>query len=288
MISASPYRVLIVDDESSVRKAVKWMLYASEYSVSECENGLQAKTLLQQSDEFDVIICDVKMPYMNGIELLKYVKSNYHSEVIMLTGQATTDLVVEAIKAGAFDYLTKPLDAIQECISKIKQAAEVYRKNHTQYLQNLAKKANTVISKLPTSSKKGLIAKKQITENSMPSDDQDIEQANDHSPADMHQEHKTQHPLDKSKVYDPDSSDANHNLIPKDWNLTKAEWHFFRSHINLSLPFQAAVSPLEEKIRYYYLSHVLVQNPSISEAARKAEVERSNFKRLLKRYKVDF
>ena len=131
-----PYRVLVVDDESSVRKALKWMLYANEYQVVECETGIEAKNILAEDPYFDVVISDISMPQMDGLSLLKYIKGISNCEVIMLTGKMSVETVVTAMKEGAFDYLTKPLDNVQECLIKIKHAAELHRlKESYQQLQ---------------------------------------------------------------------------------------------------------------------------------------------------------
>ncbi|PWU20790.1 MAG: Fis family transcriptional regulator [Bdellovibrio sp.] len=101
-------RVLVVDDEESIREFLEIMLKKEGYEVANAEDGLKAKELLAKR-AFDMIISDLQMPNMNGLELLKHVKENYPDLVfMMITAFGTTETAVEAMKIGAYDYLTKP------------------------------------------------------------------------------------------------------------------------------------------------------------------------------------
>ncbi|MDG0817521.1 sigma-54-dependent transcriptional regulator [Bdellovibrio svalbardensis] len=101
-------RILVVDDEESIREFLEIMLKKEGYEVTLAEDGQKAKDLLAKKT-FDMIISDLQMPHVTGIELLKFVKETYPEIVFMLiTAFGTTETAVEAMKMGAYDYLTKP------------------------------------------------------------------------------------------------------------------------------------------------------------------------------------
>jgi two-component system response regulator PilR (NtrC family) len=101
-------RILVVDDEESIREFLEIMLKKEGYEVTCAEDGLKAKEMLVKKS-FDLVISDLQMPNMTGIELLKHVKETYPELVFMLiTAFGTTESAVEAMKMGAYDYLTKP------------------------------------------------------------------------------------------------------------------------------------------------------------------------------------
>lgn len=104
------YRVLVVDDEDDFRETFVKRLEKRNLSVTEAESGEKAMEILDEK-LFDVVILDVKMPGMDGIETLREMKRKRPlMEVIMLTGHATVESGVEGMKLGAFDYLLKPAD----------------------------------------------------------------------------------------------------------------------------------------------------------------------------------
>ncbi|QDK45115.1 MULTISPECIES: sigma-54 dependent transcriptional regulator [unclassified Bdellovibrio] len=101
-------RILVVDDEESIREFLEIMLKKEGYEITLAEDGQKAKDLLTKKS-FDMIISDLQMPHVTGIELLKHVKESYPDTVFMLiTAFGTTETAVEAMKMGAYDYLTKP------------------------------------------------------------------------------------------------------------------------------------------------------------------------------------
>ena len=102
--------VLIIDDERSIRRALKEILEYEKCTVEEAEDGKQGLELTQNK-EFDLIFCDIKMPAMDGLEFLsKSIKLNVETPIIMISGHGTIDTAVQAIKDGAFDFIEKPLD----------------------------------------------------------------------------------------------------------------------------------------------------------------------------------
>ena len=101
-------RVLVVDDEESIREFLNIMLRKEGYDVTCVEDGQKAIDILKKKS-FEMIISDLQMPHVTGLELLKFVKENYPDLLFMLiTAFGTTETAVEAMKAGAYDYITKP------------------------------------------------------------------------------------------------------------------------------------------------------------------------------------
>lgn len=102
--------ILIVDDEESVRDSLNLWFTEDGFRVECAENAKKALSILE-SKNFDIILADLKMPGMDGLEMLRRIKSfNKDSIVIVMTAFATVDTAVKALKDGAFDYITKPFD----------------------------------------------------------------------------------------------------------------------------------------------------------------------------------
>jgi DNA-binding NtrC family response regulator len=120
------YKILIVDDDHSIRDILGKHLIERGYKIFEAEDGIQAiKTL--QSESFDVVITDIKMPRVNGIEVLKYTKDNYpDTEVIMMTAFGEMQVAIEAMKMKAYDFLLKPFSFEEICI-RVEKAIEKRR-----------------------------------------------------------------------------------------------------------------------------------------------------------------
>ena len=102
-------RILIIDDQAPIRRVLRDILENESYQVDDAENGMAALQLIKEQ-EFDAIFCDIKMPEMDGIEVLEAVKQICDTPVIMISGHGTIDTAVDAIKKGAFDFIQKPPD----------------------------------------------------------------------------------------------------------------------------------------------------------------------------------
>ena len=103
-------RILVVDDEAAMRESLKDWLSEDGYQVGQAAGGAEAIEMVR-SHPWDVLLLDLKMPGMDGLETLKNVKEvNPEVEVLMMTAYATVDTAVQAMKLGAFDYLVKPFD----------------------------------------------------------------------------------------------------------------------------------------------------------------------------------
>ena len=115
--------VLVVEDDAENRAAMLKVLEGAEYKVLETDNGQQALDLLNEED-IDILVTDLRLPILDGVELLKRAKAlEQDLEVIMITGHGTVEIAVEAIKEGAYDFITKPVKKAQ-LIRAVEKAAE--------------------------------------------------------------------------------------------------------------------------------------------------------------------
>ncbi len=120
---AENFNILIVDDEEDFRVTLVKRLQKRNQQVFGAESGQKALTLMEAM-VFDVVVLDVKMPGMDGIETIREMKKkNPLTEVILLTGHASMESGIEGMKLGAFDYVMKPVN-IDELLEKIRQAYE--------------------------------------------------------------------------------------------------------------------------------------------------------------------
>jgi len=103
-------RILVVDDEQSIRRTLREILEFEKYKVEEAADGLECLTKLKVS-KFDVVICDIKMPKMDGMDALERIQIiSPDTPVVMISGHANIDVAVDAVKKGAFDFISKPPD----------------------------------------------------------------------------------------------------------------------------------------------------------------------------------
>ncbi|MDL2238834.1 sigma-54 dependent transcriptional regulator [Bacteroidales bacterium OttesenSCG-928-K22] len=118
----SQEKILIIDDEASIRRTIKEILEYEDYTVETAEDGIIAMELVK-NNHYDLILCDIKMSGMDGIEFLNAVIKITDSPIVMISGHGTIETAVEAIKIGAFDYIAKPLD-LNRLLITIKNALD--------------------------------------------------------------------------------------------------------------------------------------------------------------------
>jgi two-component system, NtrC family, nitrogen regulation response regulator NtrX len=115
--------ILIIDDEKSIRNSLKEILEFEGYEVDTAENGLEGLSIIKDSD-YDLVICDIKMPKMDGKELLTKVQTmDVPPKFIMISGHGNVDTAIESVKLGAFDYIPKPPD-MNKLLITVKNALE--------------------------------------------------------------------------------------------------------------------------------------------------------------------
>jgi len=121
--------VLLVDDEVPFVEAMTRRLNKRDVNIATAFSGSEALDVLSEDSSIEVVVLDVKMPGMDGIETLAEIRKKFPlQEVIMLTGHATVETGIEGMKLGAFDYLMKPCD-MDTLIEKLKEAAAKKRKH---------------------------------------------------------------------------------------------------------------------------------------------------------------
>ena len=127
--------VLLVDDESEFVETFSERLELRDLKISKAFNGEEALQVLEKNHDLEVVILDVKMPGMDGIETLAKIKKKFPLvEVIMLSGHSTVESAIEGMKRGAFDYLMKPCD-MDQIIAKVSEAVAKKRGHEEKIIQ---------------------------------------------------------------------------------------------------------------------------------------------------------
>ena len=116
-------KILVIDDEKAIRRSIKEILEFEKYLVEEAEDGQMALSMALKNN-YGIILCDIKMPKLDGIELLqKLTESDVSSAIIMMSGHGTIETAVDAVKNGAYDYLAKPID-LNRLLVSVRNALE--------------------------------------------------------------------------------------------------------------------------------------------------------------------
>ena len=115
-------KILVVDDEKSIRNTLREILEYEKFEVDEAAEGQEALEKAK-NNRYDLILLDIKMPRMDGIEVLEQLMKFTDVPVVMISGHGTVETVVEAVKKGAYDYITKPLD-LNRLLVTIRNAQE--------------------------------------------------------------------------------------------------------------------------------------------------------------------
>lgn len=136
-------KILIIDDEASIRNALRGILEDEKHEVKEAKNGDEGLNMLSNED-FDVAFCDIKMPKMDGMELLrKFREVGKNTQIIMLSAHGNIEIAVEATKYGAYHFLEKPPN-LQQLLVTLRNALD--KKDLVQENKNLKKTISKVVS----------------------------------------------------------------------------------------------------------------------------------------------
>ena len=136
-------KVLLVDDEVPFVETITKRLTKRNLEIVAAHSGREALKLLESQTNIEVVILDVKMPGMDGIETLRTIKQMYPLvEVIMLTGHATVESAIDGMKLGAFDYLMKPCD-LDVLVVKVGEGAAKKRQHEEKIIQARLKEITT-------------------------------------------------------------------------------------------------------------------------------------------------
>ena len=128
-------KILIIDRESDIRKTLETLLRKEGYQVRSASGSEEAIDIFK-SEPFDLVIMDINMPGSNGLQVMRKIKKlDEEIEVIILTGSASIDNAVQALRHnGAFDFLAKPLENVDQLINSVEKALQKHRlhkKRHT-------------------------------------------------------------------------------------------------------------------------------------------------------------
>lgn len=116
-------KILVVDDEKAIRRSIKEILEFEKHTIDEAEDGNLALEMALKNN-YDIILSDIKMPKLDGIELLqKLIEHKINSSVIIMSGHGTIETAVDAVKIGAYDYLAKPID-LNRLLVSVRNASE--------------------------------------------------------------------------------------------------------------------------------------------------------------------
>ena len=157
-------RILVIDDEKSIRNTLREILEYEKYQVDDAPDGAEGLRLIREN-RYDAVLCDIKMPKMDGLEFLNQALTITDSPVIMISGHGTIDTAVEAIKTGAYDYIAKPLDLNRLLVTLRNAKARTVLLDETRQLRQKVGAAYTMIGESPAMEQiRQLIAKVAPTE----------------------------------------------------------------------------------------------------------------------------
>lgn len=160
----SQHKILIIDDERSIRRTLRDILEYEKYEVDDAEDGIQALEKLKENS-FDLILCDIKMPKMDGMEVLEKANQLSDAPIVMISGHGTIETAVDALKSGAYDYIAKPLDLNRLLVTVRNALDKTALVNETKRLRKKVLDTNKMIGE-----SESLIRVKQMIERVAPTD----------------------------------------------------------------------------------------------------------------------
>lgn len=146
--------ILVIDDDRPIRSTLREILEFEKFHVEEAEDGESAMSKVK-GKKFDLVLCDIKMPKMNGIEVLEKLQEKYADlPVVMISGHGTIETAVEAIKMGAYDFIAKPLDlnrllvTVRNALDRnelVEEAKSLRKKVHQSKLNEIIGESRSII-----------------------------------------------------------------------------------------------------------------------------------------------
>ncbi len=142
-------KILIVDDEKSIRNALREILEYENYSIDEAQDGLEGISKLKETS-YDLVLCDIKMPKADGLDVLNYiVDHDIDVQIIMISAHGTIETAVEAVKKGAYDFISKPPD-LNRLLITVKNALDKKELiTESKVLKKKYSKKNEIIGETP-------------------------------------------------------------------------------------------------------------------------------------------
>ncbi len=158
-------KILVCDDEKAIRRSIKEILEFEKHQVEEAEDG-QIALNMAVKNHYDIILTDIKMPKLDGLELLnKLIENKVDATIIIMSGHGTIETAVDAVKNGAYDYLAKPIDLNRLLVSVRNALEKSELLNETKNLKKKITKGTEMIG-----SSKALLAIKEMIEKVAPTD----------------------------------------------------------------------------------------------------------------------
>jgi two-component system, NtrC family, nitrogen regulation response regulator NtrX len=158
-------KILVCDDEKAIRRSIKEILEFEKHQVEEAEDGQIALNMAVKNN-YDIILTDIKMPKLDGLELLnKLIENKIDATIIIMSGHGTIETAVDAVKNGAYDYLAKPIDLNRLLVSVRNALEKSELLNETKNLKKKITKGTEMIG-----SSKALLAIKEMIEKVAPTD----------------------------------------------------------------------------------------------------------------------
>lgn len=159
--------ILVIDDERPIRTTLKDILEYEKFKVDEAEDGPTGLKMMDKSN-YDIVLCDIKMPKMDGMEVLDKIAAKHpESQVVMISGHGTVDTAVEALKKGAYDFIQKPLD-LNRILVTIRNAMD--RNELADDNKKLKRKVNKILTTDIVGESPAIMEIKEMIEKVAPSD----------------------------------------------------------------------------------------------------------------------
>jgi DNA-binding NtrC family response regulator len=144
-------RILIAEDDRAIRRAIREILEMEGHTVDEAEDGMEALNKFE-GISYDVLFCDIKMPKMDGLELMQSLKAlDYQPEVVVMSGHGNIEMAVKALRLGAYDFIEKPvnLNRILVAINHLKEKGQLLQSNAALRTSIKKIKGNGIIGNSP-------------------------------------------------------------------------------------------------------------------------------------------